>query len=306
MHPVERSTHNTDNRAYCSNSNNHRNSSQRKNLENRRNNMCSSWPIVSTMPITAMKATNNSSMPSLSSSASRVEAGIKRSNSLWGESLSSSSCPQSSPSCSLRNTTTHKRPRLSEGCNVQLSIHPTAYVEAAFRANGNDINYIQQKADQQFIPPTSEMVEAYQHDVVSAFRNNDMDTIKHLHETGRLTVNACNRFGESVLHIACRRGDATLVRFLIETVGMDVKTIRDDYHRTVLHDACWTNTAASEVVDVLLDHCPEHALVKDVRGFTPFDYTRTQDHGKWLRFLWERKAKLSASSPNTDVNKGSA
>jgi hypothetical protein len=228
-----------------------------------------------------------------SSSSTGVLVGMKRSNSLW-EDTSSSSCPISSSSSNTSSTTTSKKRRLSEVGSLLLQINPTTYIQAAFRANGNNLSDIEQRANQQFVPPTSEMMDAYQQDVVSAFRNNDMDTIVQLHEQGRLSVNACNRFGESVLHIACRRGNAKLVRFLIEVVGMDVTTIRDDYHRTVLHDACWTNTAASDVVDVLLDFCPEHALLKDVRGYTPFDYIRAQDHGKWLRFLWERKAKLTA------------
>jgi Ankyrin repeats (3 copies) len=198
---------------------------------------------------------------------------------------------------------TTKRRRLSEVSNVLLQINPTGYARAAFRANGHDVDSIETLASERFTPPTKEMMEAYQGDVVAAFRNNDMDAIEGMHATGRLTVNACNRFGESVLHIACRRGNARLVRFLIETVGLDVRTIRDDYHRTAMHDACWTNRSASDVMDVLLEYAPEHLLLRDVRGYTPLDYVRTEDQGRWLRFLWERKARLnpSWSSPCADT-----
>jgi hypothetical protein len=289
MRPVERANHN-DKR------NNLINDSSSSNPEI----MCTVTPILYSVPTLNQTTTSTMSSSLSSSSSSGAEVGTKRSRSLSGE---SPACPQSHSSRfgnNSRATTsvvsnTNKRRRLSEVCNVLVQINPTAYIEAAFRANGHDVDMIQQKAAAQFSAPTSEMTDAYQHDIVSAFRSNDMETIQQLHANGKLTVNACNRFGESVLHIACRRGNAKLVRFLIETVGMDAKTIRDDYHRTVLHDACWTNQAASEVVDVLLEHCPEHALLKDVRGFTPFDYTRSQDHGKWLRFLWERKARLNPS-----------
>lgn len=242
------------------------------------------------------------STTTMSYSFSGEEVGTKRSLSLSGE----PSRPQSPPACQnsgyniINNNgltiSANKSWRLSEVSNVLLQINPTDYARAAFRANGHDVDAIQERASQQFVAPTPEMMDAYQNDVVAAFRNNDMEAIQQLHAAGKLTVNACNQFGESVLHIACRRGNAPLVRFLIETVGFDVRTIRDDYHRTVMHDACWTNEAASDVMDVLLEYAPEHALLKDVRGFTPFDYVRTQDHGKWLRFLWERKGKLSPSS----------
>jgi ankyrin repeat protein len=123
-------------------------------------------------------------------------------------------------------------------------------------------------------------------------RKNDLEAIKDLHTSGKLTVNACNKFGESLLHIACHRGHTNLVRYMIQDMKINVKACRDDYHRTALHDACWTTSPAFDVVDILLEEAPEHLLLKDARGFTPFDYVRKQDHGKWLRFLWERRHKL--------------
>mmetsp|Transcript_8467 Transcript_8467/g.13398 ORF Transcript_8467/g.13398 Transcript_8467/m.13398 type:complete len:118 (-) Transcript_8467:75-428(-) len=113
-----------------------------------------------------------------------------------------------------------------------------------------------------------------------------------MHESGKLTTNACNKFGESILHIACHRGHTELVRYMIRNMGINVKTLRDDYHRTALHDACWTTEPNFDIVSLLLEQAPEHILLKDARGFTPFDYVRKQDQGKWLRFLWERKAML--------------
>lgn len=88
-----------------------------------------------------------------------------------------------------------------------------------------------------------------------------------------------------------------MVKFLLEEVGLKVDTIRDDYHRTPLHDAFWTPTASYEVVDLLLQqpNVAELLLLPDKRGFTPLSYARKEDHGKWLRFLWERKSILRTS-----------
>ena len=104
-----------------------------------------------------------------------------------------------------------------------------------------------------------------------------------------------NRFGESLLHLACRRGRTDMVRFLVVEMGScprEVLSIMDDCHKTPLHDACWTPTPNFELVHLLLQHAPEQVVRKDIRGNTPFDYVRREDYGVWLRFLWERRPLL--------------
>jgi len=108
-----------------------------------------------------------------------------------------------------------------------------------------------------------------------------------------------NRFGESLLHLACRRGRTEMVRFLVVEMGScprEVLSIMDDCHKTPLHDACWTPTPNFELVHLLLEHAPEQVLRKDIRGNTPFDYVRRNDDRLWLRFLWERRHLLEGAS----------
>ena len=127
----------------------------------------------------------------------------------------------------------------------------------------------------------------------------------------------CNKFGESLMHLACRRGRTDMVQFLIEelnaTTNNDTTTnednnngtslaattrararqvlsIRDDYNKTPFHDACWTTTPNFELIDLLLKYVPEQLLMKDVRNKTPFDYVQQRDYAAWLRFIWERKS----------------
>ena len=134
------------------------------------------------------------------------------------------------------------------------------------------------------------MLEAYQPEVLNCVRRNELVELQKLHKAG-LLMNCCNKFGESLLHLACRRGYTSIVRYLVEEVKVNVH-IRDDYLRTPLHDACWTVQPEYELVDVLLKAAPAHMVLEDARGFTPFDYVRREHHGKWLRFLWERKDSL--------------
>lgn len=62
-----------------------------------------------------------------------------------------------------------------------------------------------------------------------------------------LSLNPCNQFGESLVHLLCRRGktappipDASFqtLKKLCE-LGCHIQ-IYDDFSRTSLHDACWT------------------------------------------------------------------
>jgi ankyrin repeat protein len=174
-----------------------------------------------------------------------------------------------------------------------IVILPSDYVRAAFKANGVDMETVKRSAAERFIEPTQKMLDAYTKDILNSVRlkNGNLAQVQALHERGTLVVNCCNRYSESLLHLACRRGHTEIVRYLLETVQVDIH-IRDDYHRTPLHDACWTIEPNYDLVDLLLRIAPEHLLLEDVRGFTPFDYVRPEHRGKWLRFLWERKDLL--------------
>lgn len=137
----------------------------------------------------------------------------------------------------------------------------------------------------------------------------------------------CNRFGESLLHLACRRGRTEMVRFLLEDLSSPASTttirtvspvshdessssadttdqqckddyarsmlaVRDDYNKTPFHDACWTASPNYELIDLLLQYAPVQILMEDIRGNTPFDYVRKDDYPLWLKFLYQRKSLL--------------
>lgn len=139
---------------------------------------------------------------------------------------------------------------------------------------------------------TEEQIAAYEIALVVACRSNDVDTLKTLHAQGK-SMNACNRFGESLLHMACRRGFVDLVEFLLETCGLGVR-ILDDCGRTPLHDACWNPTPQLEICKWVIERDPSLLLVKDKRGSTPFQYARPQDWPTWRQFLLEHSECFDA------------
>jgi hypothetical protein len=175
-----------------------------------------------------------------------------------------------------------------------LVIKPSDYVKSAFKANGCDMETVKASALKVFSQPTEEMLESYTSELLAIVRKNNMETLRELHSQGKL-VNSSNKFGESLLHLSCRRSFTEMTKFLIEEVKVDIN-IRDDYFRTPLHDACWTPEPNFELVDMLIKLAPEHLLLEDVRGFTPFDYVRSDHWKQWLRFLWERRDLLRPNS----------
>ena len=222
----------------------------------------------------------------------------------------SSSClsSPSKPIIALLSSTSSskKRQRVSSTQKENIltmlrTIHPTDYTKAAFKANGcKDLEAITTQCIQRFqSTPTPQQLEAYSTDILIAVRSNNVEKARQLYADGSYNgTNACNKFQESILHIACRRGSLPMVQFLINEVGLKVNEIRDDYHRTPLHDAFWTTSASPDVIDFLLQqsNVVELLLLKDVRGYTPLDYARSEHRSKWLHFLWQRKHILRSST----------
>ncbi len=143
-----------------------------------------------------------------------------------------------------------------------------------------------------FQKPPEEEIAAYDLETVKAIRSNNLDKLRQLWCSGK-SMDACNQFGESVLHMACRRGYANIVEFLLREVK--VRSDRcDDFGRNPFHDALWTSTPNFEVVDLLIDLAdPALMLSEDVRGNHPFAYARSDHSERWIEFLEKRREKIA-------------
>jgi ankyrin repeat protein len=76
-----------------------------------------------------------------------------------------------------------------------------------------------------FVKPTEKAVAAYDATIVNAVRSANLDALRSAHKE---SLNAGNRFGESLLHMACRRGNVEVVRYMVEEAKVNVH-VRDDY-----------------------------------------------------------------------------
>jgi len=153
--------------------------------------------------------------------------------------------------------------------------------------------------DDFFQPITEERLNAYGADIIAAVRTSNVSELRRMYvEEGR-RMDGCNRFGESVLHTACRRGEAAVLRFLVAEqktnggAGVDLR-VRDDYGRTPMHDACWTaaDEPNVELLRILLQEWPDLLLVQDKRGSTPLQYIRSGQWSAWNKFLRDHRTML--------------
>ena len=150
-----------------------------------------------------------------------------------------------------------------------------------------------QTLDDFFAKVTDEQIAAYTITVVTACRSNDLDALKKLHTEDGQTMNCFNRFGESLLTMACRRGFESIVEYLLGPGGVDIR-IADDSGRTVVHDACWHPSPQLKICEWIIRRDPSLFLIADNRGCTPFQYARPQHWGIWRQFLMDNKDCLQA------------
>ncbi len=142
-----------------------------------------------------------------------------------------------------------------------------------------------------FIAPISdEDLANYSVEVVTATRDEDLETLKDLHAKGR-SLSCCNRYGESLMHMACRRGFFEIVDFLKHEANVAIR-ITDDCGRTPLHDAFWHRECQYGIVDLLVRIDPSLLLLRDKRGHTPFAYARREHWEVWKQFMWDRREHL--------------
>jgi ankyrin repeat protein len=151
-----------------------------------------------------------------------------------------------------------------------------------------------------FLKPTDEMVAAYKMEVVAALRTEKVEELKKLHESGEV-LQCCNRFGESLLHMACRRGLTEVVKFLVREAEVSL-LVMDDFGRTALHFALWTATPSFDLVEFIVEQVPALLCIKDVRGHLPLQYARKEDWGAWCDFFQARKHLLLPNDPSQSAS----
>jgi len=172
--------------------------------------------------------------------------------------------------------------------NFPDTMSPHEFVKVALQKHGVDAVFRSalELNEGFFLDPTDEHFAAYEKCVLESVHNHDLDALRRMHAEGK-NLQCCNRFGESLIHMVCRRGFVDMATFLIHEAGVSLR-VRDDCGRTPLHDACWASTPAYELVELLITEDPDLLLIADKRGHAPFEYARREHWHYWHRFLYDR------------------
>jgi hypothetical protein len=174
-----------------------------------------------------------------------------------------------------------------EDASAQTKVDPSTEkpedcLAAIFLAEGLDL-YDFAPTDDSFLKVTKEHIAGHTLEVTSAAREDNLVLLQKLHHEGK-SLQCCNRYGESLVHIVCRRGSSDVLRFLIEEAKVSV-TIRDDVGRNPMHDAAWTDKPNFDLVKVLMSEAPKLMFSKDTRGHSPLNYIPKQRWEAWCDFF---------------------
>jgi ankyrin repeat protein len=142
-----------------------------------------------------------------------------------------------------------------------------------------------------------EEIDAYDLEVLQAVRESNLDKLKQFHQEGR-PLKCSNRFGESLLHLACRKALIHVVEFLVHHAQVPL-CVKDDMGRTPLADAFWTIDVNTQLVDLLVSHCPDLLWIADRRGHTPLAYARKEHWSHWNDYLETKGAQGDVLLPKT-------
>jgi hypothetical protein len=171
----------------------------------------------------------------------------------------------------------------AERLDLNHIVSPIDYVLAAFSSPSNKST----ESDLFKHRPSEEDIAGYSLEVVVAMRARDLTKLRSFHAEGK-SLSCCNRFGEALIHMACRRSYTEIVRFMVEEAGVSL-FVHDDFGRTPMHYSCWTAQPNLELLDFLVQKAPSLLLMCDVRGHMPMNYVRTEHWGQWINFLQDRR-----------------
>jgi len=161
------------------------------------------------------------------------------------------------------------------------NISPNEYLKVITSSLGLNFKSSISMPSSFFLEITPDSISSYTNEVVRAINDSDIKTLK------QHNLQCCNRFGESGLHLACRRGLLSVVNFMISD-NVCVRR-RDDSGRTPLHDACWNAIPNFQIMELLINKDPALLFLADKRGFTPLQYARKEHWSLWRQFLFDNR-----------------
>jgi hypothetical protein len=98
-----------------------------------------------------------------------------------------------------------------------------------------------------------------------------------------ISPNACDKFGESLLHRVCKSGKEKLLQVLLEC-GADIQ-VSDCAGRTPMHEVCRRSRPSFKTFELLLQQDARLIHMQDAAGAAPLSFVRADQYGAWNTFL---------------------
>jgi hypothetical protein len=163
-------------------------------------------------------------------------------------------------------------------------MNPQEYLEHALLKRGYSTQTYSTLRTAYYNEPTKLQRASYDvHILKIIVRDKDEEALRDLLSCG-ISPNACNKYGESLLHKVCKSGLSKLLRVFLEC-GADVR-VSDGAGRTPLHNACWGSSRPSfETFEMILEQDPSMIFMKDYTGALPLSYVRKGQYSMWIQYL---------------------
>jgi len=162
------------------------------------------------------------------------------------------------------------------------AVPPQVYLDAMLRSRGYSTKRYNTLHSGYYNRPTPLQQASYDVYLIQLIRRNQVAEFSQTISCG-ISPNPCNAYGESIVHMVCRRGNLPLLTAML-TAGCDVQ-VADDHGRTPLHDACWAPEPAWSLVHTILRIDPRLLHMIDARGNVPLDYVRKDHWAQWIEYL---------------------
>jgi len=129
-------------------------------------------------------------------------------------------------------------------------------------------------------------------DLLKALRGGDLEKLRSLKndKEKNYDLEARNRFGENLIHMACRISSLQLevLKILVEDANVQLN-VRDMFGRTPLHNACMSAIPNFNNVEYIMKKAPKLFVFEDDKNKLPFDLIPHRCFERWTRFLSQKK-----------------
>jgi len=127
-------------------------------------------------------------------------------------------------------------------------------------------------------------------ELLKALRGDDLEKLRSLmnDKEKRYDIHARNKFGENLVHMACRMAlSLNVLRFLVEDAKVNMN-VRDRFGRTPLHNACMSINPNFDNIAYIFNYAPKLTVFEDDKSKIPFELIPQRCFSRWTRFLSEK------------------